>query len=316
MDLQTLYQSVDSFWGNISPILFAHLFLVFAWIWARGKNFNFLEKAEAFLGSSSFQRWKKLFDEFELMPKIPLILLVLSFFYFAMLNSFLDFFAGGLISPLSVVYTETDFWAETNDGAVNYDLLQIAAYQNKPNSRMSDVYNFKSAMLDVYKTQFASRYSSATNWLDKLARQWGDYYQVSYMLFALFLILLVLDLRRKKRMYSFSRLMTLLVIILISTIYSRYQTEHYIEKRLKAELIFVVNSLQADKSIQESKLSQEQLEIVECNLFHARDDYKNGLENGTKPHDFWISRLFEGFVKREFPRNSLDVADKPESCAP
>lgn len=316
MDFQAIYQSVIDFWDNVSPILFAHLFLVLSWIWSQGKTYDFLGRAETALNSSTFRRWKIILDEFELMPKVPFILLLLSFFYLVALNNTLNFVAGGLKSPLSIMYTETDFWLETDDGGVKYDLMQLATYQGNPDARISDIYNFKTTMVDVYEGQYPNHYKSLINWIERLNRQWGDYYQVSYALFAFFLVTLIINARKKTKSFSSPRLFVLLVIILLFTFFARYQTEHYIEKRLRAELNFVVESTQADDLIQDKKLNQEQIKLIGCNLYNDRISYKHNVGIGIAPHHFWLSRFLEGFIQRDFPQGYNNITEIPIACNP
>ena len=67
MDLQAIYESISSFWNQISPILIAHLIFLIAWLWLRKSNMNLLEPLERVLRSETYGRWKIILDEFNLM---------------------------------------------------------------------------------------------------------------------------------------------------------------------------------------------------------------------------------------------------------
>src|SRR5687768_4061956 len=91
MDVQALYQSLVDFWDITSPVFLAHIFLIVSWIWIRGSSIEVTKLVEQFLNSDVFKRWEKILKKFELMSKIPFLVLFLVLFYVALLGSFLEF---------------------------------------------------------------------------------------------------------------------------------------------------------------------------------------------------------------------------------
>src|ERR1043165_512717 len=101
MDLNDIYQSLASFWDKISPIFISHLIALLALRWMIGTRLNVYARVRAYLKSSNYTRWKRVFDEFQLRPKLPYLFVIGFLIYLTLFNSVvldsLDF------RPLSLV---------------------------------------------------------------------------------------------------------------------------------------------------------------------------------------------------------------------
>ena len=300
MDLQAIYESISSFWNQISPILIAHLIFLIAWLWLRKSDMNLLEPLEKVLRSESYKRWKTIFDEFNLRPAIPLLSILIVLIYFVILGDVLEFLAGGLFSPLSVIYTETDFWRETNNESIIGHIADIATYQGNADSSMSKIHDFKTRMLEEYKGKYPTRYHSLIEWRTERQGKWNRYYQLSLAGFIVLSAFLLPAINRKVSGLSYRRLLVVLGISLVLVIFSRYQAEQTVEQTLGAELSFVAHLMEQDSSLNDVRLTSEQREAIMCGIYYEKASEEQELQQDGDTRRFWISRYLEPLFKREF----------------
>lgn len=290
MNLDDLYQNTIGFWESISPLLVTHTIAIVVIIWTMGSEWHILERAEYYINSDKFRRWKKILDEFDLLPKIPYIALVGCFLYLAVFNS-----AIGLLSnfePMSIGYSEMDFWEENRPLD---DATEIASYQTVP-LRLSQVLSLKEKFLADYRAKYPNEYQSYIGWLSKPFGVWANYYRLS-LIFVFFLLGLVFYQLRHKTKHSGVIIRKLLLVTFLTICamgICRYQAEQYIEKQQKAELNFVLRQLEIDTQVKQT----ENILPIRCTLykeFRETDKYP--------PHLFWLLRVLEkiSIGEREFP---------------
>lgn len=310
MNINELYQSIATFWDKISPLLYFHIVALLVLAWIYGNNWYILERLEYFLSSEKYARWKKILDEFSLRPVIPYTLLIIFFLYLSLLNNVLGLFDG--FGPLSIVYSETEFWRESRPLT---QLVEIASYQSKTDLKVWEIYYIEQKFLEEYKSQYPEKYNSLVGWISKDYGAWLQYYQLSL----LFLITLgfIFYNQIKNRHQRAKRLLKIAEIILLTlavSIFFRIQAEQSIEKKVNSELSFVINQLRIDPKQKSSKMNNDNMSKLECNLY---SDLKN---SDTYTFDnLWVSRYFEfePLFVRQMPsvtdlefKNQNDVLEK------
>lgn len=300
MDLQAAYESISKFWNQISPILIAHVIFCIAWLWIRKSNPNILVSIEKILKTRTYKRWKKIFDEFSLRPIIPFLSILIVLGYFVILGDALKFLAGGLFSPLSTRYTETDFWQETYNSDVIYQIADLIVYHGNVTSKVYEAYEFKKKMIEEYKIKYPNQYDSLVDWRVERQGKWNRYYQLSIAGFIAVSLLLILVINKKNTGLSNKRLIVVLVLSLISIILTRYQAEQTIEETLRAELSFVTSMLRQDAAFDDVKLDDGQHGNLICNIYIENQSQEQSIETYGDSRHFWISRYLEPFFKREF----------------
>lgn len=304
MDLQAVYESISKFWNQISPILIAHVIFFMAWLWIRKSNLNLLVSIEKALETKTYQRWKQVFDEFSLRPTIPFLSILIILTYFVILGDTLSFLAGGLFSPLSIRYSEMEFWQETYNDGVIYQIADLIAYHGNVDSSVdSKVYealDFKNNMLEEYRTRYPSQYDAFVNWRAEQQGEWNRYYQLSIAGFIVISILFVPAVNKKIDGLSNKRLMAVLVLSLMSVFLSRYQAEVAVEKTLHAELSFVTLMLRQDESFADIKIDDNQQGDIVCSIYNENKNQQLNIEQYGDTRNFWVSRYLEPLFQREF----------------
>jgi hypothetical protein len=236
--------------------------------------------------------------------------------YFSILSDVIDFVAGGF-SPASIVYSETDFWKESYSASTNNRLMELASYQSNPNANLRDIYLFKTAQEEIYKTKYPERYKSMVDWINRPFQIWLKYYKLSILWFLIFILILFMKFIRKANTkgMKYWKLLVVLILGLLAIGFTRYKAEYYTEKRLDAELAFTIDVLEVDGT---KILNQQQLEQVNCNAYRDHVQF-----DSTGSSNFWLSRLIEEMQQekgmsfpRVFGKIPLNEGDAPSSCSP
>ncbi len=310
MDLNEFYQSTTSFWNTVSPILFAHMlaFLVLRWI--LGNKWSLLKDTESLLKSDRYIRWKAVLDEFELRSKLPFLAVVVFVLYIILFRNFM-----GIINDvafLSMTYSETELISQHRPLD---DLVELASYSPSTfgEARVRRVLDIKDNYLEIYREKYPDRYQARIGWISNDYYQWHTYYHLS-LLFLTFLVAVAILLVRKRNqpLRVFIRLASAGIIVAICVLFTRYQSEQYIEYRLQAELSFVINQLELDQEAQTRRLTDAEIATLREQLYD---------ELGT-PHSagrgvFWLSSHLEAFhVPRRLPTISVDHFKRNYSQAP
>ena len=272
---------------------------------------NLTEKLQRFFRSAQYLEWKKILSEFDLMSKIPFIAALVVLIYLAILSSLLNLLTVGFSNPLAFVHSESEFWLETNDDGLTYYLTELASYQPKTNISVSDLIEFQNRILNEYETENPGEYRTYISWADNYHRQWSKYYQAAIAVLALFLYVFVRALIRKNRNIYFFRLSTVIAIVMITILATRYISEQYVEKESTAKMYYVDRKIRNDPSFSEIKLNDEDIQMFECHLSNERNSFK---ANPSVQRHFWISRYFESILPREFKANSEHPWSPPSTC--
>jgi beta-lactamase class A len=110
----------------------------------------------------------------------------------------------------------------------------------------------------------------------------------------------------KKRSLSVKTALRIFVVIMMAMLaigLTRYRAEQFIEKRLKAELLFVGTTLHVDQDAQKTKLNELQIRRL-------RNELCLELAHSSRTEQlFWWSRVLARFVpvSREFPEIPADT---------
>ncbi len=293
-DLNDFYRGVSNFWDSISPIIFTHLVVFVVLKWTVGADWHILERLEYYINTERYKRWRKILDEFDLRPKMFLLLVVAVFFYFVLINSVIRLIYG--IYPVSIIYSEWDFMLENrNLGA----LVDIASYGTKTDVETYDVFELKERFLDEYEAKNPERFNNRIGWYWEELDQWSSYYVLSIIFLLLTLALFFSRFRNRKRWKTpYSRFFVLFVFSFFMVILTRYQAEQIIEKRLLTEFFYVIDELHFDSSKQ--LLSDEENAQIKYSLYVE-------LKDPRPPHFFWLSRYLEylPFIERAY-RSTTD----------
>lgn len=304
MDLQAIYESISNFWNEISPILIAHVVLLIAWFWIKKSKINILAPIERLLESETYKRWKKILDEFQLRPTIPFLFIFLAIVYFVVLGNILDFLVGGFFSPLSLVHNEADFWLETNDRNVFYQIVDVGAYQNVENPDIDEIVQFKTKKLEEFKAKYPDRYDSLISWRIQDTKKWNQYYQLSVVGFLVISLLLIPKINRSILRLSMRRVYAALLISLILIFWTRYNAEQTIEGLLNSQLTFVASILREDATAAELRLFELRRHDLLCKLYFDKQEEAEEIQSDGDTRRFWLSRYLEPPLQREFSTQS------------
>jgi beta-lactamase class A len=308
MDLNDIYQSLASFWDKISPILISHLVALLALRWMVGTRLNVYARLKAYLASDKYTRWKEVFDEFQLRPKLPYLIVIAFLIYLTLFNSLLlDSLS---FRPLSIVYSELDFWEENRPLD---QLVEIASYTNNPNIRFWEIALEKQKFVEAFRVRYPEQFRSSVSWLVSAHGKWLTWYKCAI----LFLILIPAAgaiSAYKKKMLSKRTVRAIFVIVVLSILvigFTRYKAEQYIEKQLHAELAVVSSLLHVDPDAQKNQLTDLQKEVVRKRLCAELS-----TRESRSDRPFWWSRVLESYLPfsvREFGAVS-DVAFRQRYC--
>lgn len=299
MNLDEFYRSISNFWDIIAPILFAHIIALIVIRWIAGVRWHLLDQMESFLNTERYKKWKGVLDEFELRPKLPYLLVICVIIYFVLFNSLLlDTLAD--FSPITITYSENDFWDESRPLD---DIADIGSYSNNPQIHVWEILSLKQNYLQDYQTRYPDHYRSLVTWLSEAYGKRQTYYKCSviFLLFALILSIFHLCKTPHRSLSSFMRVFALLIFSVLSIAFTRYESEKYIEKQLRAELSFVSTQLSIDAQAQQNRLNGEGIKQLKRNLY---EELKHTDQRSR--YTFWWSRILERFHigKREFPHIS------------
>jgi hypothetical protein len=296
MNLDELYQSISSFWSRISPIVIAHIVGLIAIRWIGGVRWHVLEWLEYRLETERYKRWGKILDQFALKPKIPYLILIGLFFYFSLFGGLLNLFAG--FSPVSIVYSETEFWRENRPLR---ELTELGSYGNRADLHIWDIHQLKQNFAEELRAKYPERYRSLIGWVSDSYGEWASYYRLS-LLFSVFVIVLCISHfkeRRNREWRSFLRFFILSFLSICTILISRYEAEQYIEKQLQAEMHFVIGQLELDSQAQQNRLDDESIRQLEYQIYSDLKD-----TDQKAPELFWLSRVIEPWLPRAFPHIS------------
>ncbi|MFN8382192.1 MAG: hypothetical protein U0V02_09645 [Anaerolineales bacterium] len=310
MNIQSFYQDIASFWSDISPIIVAHFLFTFALLWVTNYSTEKItEYFFSFFRSATYLKWKHIFGEFDLMPKIPFIVVVLLLVYFVALSGILGFITSGEGNPLAFSYGNDEFWLETNESSILNNLIDLASYQPDTEIQTYQILQFKDKLLAEYKIKYSEEYHSWFDWLGHNQTKWSKYYEYSIIIFIIFLTILIRSFLKKPRGINYQRIILVFAVTLISTIGTRYMAEQYIEKQISTEVFFSLQMILRDDDLRMGKLNEDEIQIIQCEFANERKNPGHYLV----PH-YWVSRLLDGYLPRVFTSHSKYPWSPPENC--
>lgn len=151
--------------------------------------------------------------------------------------------------------------------------------------------------------RYPEQYKSSVSWLVTHYIKWLTYYKCA-ILFLIFILGFAAILFKKRRLSVKTGLRILVVIVMdmLAIGLTRYRAEQFIEKQLKAELLFVGTMLHVDQDAQKTKLNELQIRRL-------RNEFCIELAHSPRTGLFWWSRVLARFVpvSREFPEMPADT---------
>jgi hypothetical protein len=294
--MNEFFSDLSNFWERIAPYIVAHVLALLTLRFMVGLRFNVATRAETFLASERWGKWKKVLDEFELRPKLPFLAVLFVAFYFVLFQTAESLLSQTQIPPLSFRHSEEAFWM---DSKPFHDIVELAVLRNDPDdSEIWKLTQFKRTALRELELKYPAAYQSAAGWRAKDSGRWSTYFRLA-LLFAGFCIVMAIRHRRDRRegrRIVMWRLVVTAAGAFIIAMFARYRAEQSIEHQLRQELYFVTSHLRATTPPSQ-RLSNQQRAQVEERIYRelARD----------LPFDyFWLSRLLEPLVPvpRAFPR--------------
>jgi beta-lactamase class A len=295
MNLNDIYQSLASFWDTISPIFISHVIALLALRWMIGTRLKVYARIKTYLASGKYKRWKVVLDEFQLRPKLPYLVVIAFLIYLTLFNGILlDSLS---FRPLSIVYSEMDFWEENRPLD---QLVEIAGYTNNPNIRVWEIANEKQKFVDKFRERYPGRFSSSINWLLSTYGKWLTWYKCA-IVFLILVPAIAFVVSYKKKTLSRRTVRAIFAFVILSILwigFTRYKAEQYIEKQLHEELGLVFSLLHIDPEAQKTRLTDLQKGVVRKNLCAELARREPGSDRL-----FWWSRVLERYLPfqiREF----------------
>jgi hypothetical protein len=106
MNVNDIYTDITTFWESIYPIIVFHIIFYFVAKLMFG-SLDIKGQLEKCVASDSFQRTKKIMEQFELWTKLPFIILLGCLIYLALFRSFTDLVSSIPVVPFRMTYSET-----------------------------------------------------------------------------------------------------------------------------------------------------------------------------------------------------------------
>jgi hypothetical protein len=299
MNLNDIYTSIRSFWQSVAPLIYAHVVFLLALRYIAGVKLDLRARLNQWTTTAEYQSGKNLLTEFELWKKLPWLLIVGSLIYLTLLRDGLSIMQHAGVPPLRVAYSEEQFWIEAKPINLIEDVLRFAP---RDRARYWQVLMQKEQLLDEYKAKAPDRYQRNVGWHEsEFGKRLGALeIGVGFLLATVLVVVWYWRERRKagaKHPVSWLRTTVLLTLVALYCAYERISAEQATEYRLHAELMFVGNELQFDKSRAESRMSETEFE-----------DARRALAGQLLEMDVrerlnlpWLSRLVERFNWRGEP---------------
>ncbi len=255
MELNDIYEQINSFWDKILPVLILHL----VGIWLLNKivrlRFNLRDRIEIYIKSEKFTKSKALLEEFNLWTKIPYFIIFGGIVYLVVFNNISNGLSKFYISPVRLIYSETQIW----DRSWKRDLAIIEYCRDSTLSRLNtgDLYFYKNQYLEIFKNKYPDQYKSRIKWISEGEALDAKFYYLSVLFFVFGIIAFIFQIRKSKnsRLNLFLRYLILFLLTAAIILVFRYRWETKVEKRIFAE-----NSMVASGLIIENKLNVNELE--------------------------------------------------------
>lgn len=286
MNVNDIYSDITSFWESIYPIILFHIvfYLIYRFIFG---NISIKSQLENYVASNSFERTKKILQEFELWTKLPFIILISALIYLALFNSATNIISSVRFFPFDFTYSNTEFMREY---VVKEDLTDIAQYSSNTTGSYDIIDQLRAKYIEEYKAKHPDKYESWVGWTDKSFSSRIRYFHLFECLLLFLIVIFIRQIRNKKnkRVRITCRFFIIFILSIPTLFVLRYQAEQKVEERFIAELIFVRNELKTDNTVKQI-WTTKQIESVKQKWDEEREYYKdyNNL--------FWVSRIVERY---------------------
>jgi hypothetical protein len=297
MNPNDFYSDVASFWSRIAPILFFHLAVLAALRYIGRVRFGVRERIEQAMQGETYQRRKAVLAEFNLWTKLPYLAIVAALIYLVLFQSVVDWATGLRGTPLSISYSEAEFWAESGRAGELGDVLQYAPARYTDVGRALEV---KDAFLEEYQAKYPERYRSLVGWVREEYGGAFNRYRLTLigLLIAVLLPFARVSDRTRWLRISAARLVALFAVALLAAAYARVRAEQWLERQLLAETSFVRRQLEIDPAKASGRSNGERGDTL------ARALVVNGSAAHWRPSHFWALRLGERLgLERPFTTN-------------
>ncbi len=286
MNVNDIYSDITSFWDNIYPIILFHIIFYLLFRFAYG-NISIKSQLEKYVASESFERTKKILQQFELWTKLPFILLISGLIYLALFNSATSFISSIRLFPFDFVCSHEEFMREY---IVKEDLTDIAQYSTDTTGSYNVIDQLRTKYIEEYKAKHPDKYESWVGWAVKSFSNKIRYFHLFECLLILFILTYIRQIRIKngKRLRTTFRFFLVLILSIPTLFVLRYQAEQKVEERFIAELIFVRYELKTDNTVKQI-WTTEQIESVK----RKWDEERKYLKDFNTL--FWVSRIVERY---------------------
>jgi hypothetical protein len=144
MDLNQLYSSANSFWDQISPIIYAHVFFLLAVRFIAGVRVPVRSTWNSLSGSDRYNEIKRMLEDLQVWSKLPYLLIVLLLFYFVLFSDLIGLLS--LSRYTTVPYSPVELWVEFKPVD---DLQTIGSFGENSKTSLENLSILKTSLLEA-----------------------------------------------------------------------------------------------------------------------------------------------------------------------
>jgi hypothetical protein len=148
MDLNQLYSSANSFWDQISPIIYAHVFFLLAVRFIAGVRVPVRSTWNSLSGSDRYNEIKRMLEDLQVWSKLPYLLIVLLLFYFVLFSDLIGLLS--LSRYTTVPYSPVELWVEFKPVD---DLQTIGSFGENSKTSLENLSILKTSLLEQYRAE-------------------------------------------------------------------------------------------------------------------------------------------------------------------
>lgn len=282
MSPKKIYEAIRWFWDKLVPAAIFHLLVLAAAVYALELSLPPLDLASARLDSESILALLAFIRDYELWPVVGFAVPFVLVFYLFLFERAARLCHHLPIPLLRFQWTEPTFWY---DAKAYQDLTHLAAYSPREINAFPDLADLHSSYLDRYRKERPETYTSYTEAPERSFRHCLFAMQLS-LLFAIIVVGLFLLTSWQAAFNPFmaGKVLLLLAMSVCAFIALRYKGEQMIERKLQAEMAFVIASLRGDpKAKPRTETELEPVEQKVAQLMVMPQPY-------ISRQNLWISR--------------------------
>jgi hypothetical protein len=265
MDLNQLYSSANSFWDQISPIIYAHVFFLLAVRFIAGVRVPVRSTWNSLSGSDRYNEIKRMLEDLQVWSKLPYLLIVLLLFYFVLFSDLIGLLS--LSRYTTVPYSPVELWVEFKPVD---DLQTIGSFGENSKTSLENLSILKTSLLEQYRAENPREYKQYVGFLVEDLGRTTTYYHLAIVALVASFVLFFFELRRsrglKRWVITPLRFLLLWVAIVVVIGLMRLQTEHKIEQVELAERFYLVSRLTVNPPQGVQELSKEGRETLRAHL--------------------------------------------------